>query len=451
MRFGCRAGHMLIPQNSNWLGEIMREPYRNGSTRFLMNYIVTTTMDTTHIPTLIQMAEYVSGSNAVSMHCQDRKEAYNYIKRVLVAHSYINLKKPAKSTLRAYLMSVTGYSKAQMDRLIGQYIYRGDITQAIRTQPTFAGKYLPEDIIELARIDEAHEDLNGPAICQILKREFDVFGNKACVRLKDLSASHLYNLRKTNRYQRRHMSFTKTKSASVPIGERTKPENDGQPGYLRVDSVHQGDKDGEKGVYHINFVDEVTQWEVTVCVQGISEQFMIPALIAALDLFPFVILNFHADNGSEYINRKVAKLLQRMVVKLTKNRPYHSGDHGLAHTKHNIIRKALGWLHIPRTPDNVAAINRWYAAWFVPYLNFHRPCAYRVTTIDAKGKRTHKYPKAGYMMPYEKLKSLPNAGQYLKPGITFELLDAQAYAMSDTQWAEHMQIEKAAMWESIKL
>jgi len=278
-------------------------------------------MDTTHIPTLIQMADYVIGSNAVSLHCQDKTEAYEYIKRILVTHKYITLKKPAKSILRQYLMAVTGYSKAQTDRLIGQYVSNGNIIPVPRTQPTFAGKYLAEDIIELARIDEAHEDLSGPAIVSILKREYEVFGNKACIRLKDLSSSHLYNLRKTNRYQRRHMSFTKTKSAPVSIGERTKPVNNGQPGYLRVDSVHQGDKDKEKGVYHINLVDEVTQWEVVVCVEGISEKFMIPALTAAMDLFPFMMINFHADNGSEYINQRVAELLERMLgqVKSTIN------------------------------------------------------------------------------------------------------------------------------------
>ena len=408
-------------------------------------------MDTTHIPTIIQMADYVRGSSAVNLHCQDRKEAYSYIKRVLVAHCYINLKKPVKSTLRQYLMAVTGYSKAQIDRLIGQYVTSGEITLANRTQPTFEGKYLPEDILELARIDEIHEDLSGPAMCRILKREYEVFGNMTCIRLKDLSASHLYNLRKTNCYQRRHMKFTKTKPSPVKIGERTKPNNQGKPGFLRVDSVHQGDKDKMKGVYHINLIDEVTQWEVVVVVEGISEQFMIPALKSALDLFPFVILNFHADNGSEYINQRVAELLERMLVKLTKSRPYHSGDNGLVETKNgSIIRKALGWIHIPKTSDNVEAINQWYRAWFVPYLNFHRPCGYRVTDISPKGKRTHKYPKDGYMMPYQKLKSLSNASQYLKPGLSFELLDIQAYAMSDTQWAESMNIEKAIMWESIQ-
>lgn len=398
------------------------------------------------------MKEYVSGSSAVRLRCQNKAEAYAYTQAVLVGHKYQLLSKPDKGTVRAYLQAVPGYSRAQLARLIKLYLNSGKIRPAVRTQPTFTGKYTKTDIAELARIDDLLETLSGPATCDILKREYVLFGNIACERLQHLSVAQLYRFRRTNTYRTKRVHYTKTKPAKIPIGERKKPEPNGQPGFLRVDSVHQGDKDGEKGVYHINLVDEVTQWEVTVCVEGISERFMLPALIAAMTFFPFKLVNFHADNGSEYINKVVAKLLDKLFVKLTKSRPRHSGDNGLVETKNGaVIRKALGYLHIPRTADNVTAINRWYSAWFVPYLNFHRPCGYRVTTIDDKGKRTHKYPKDGYMMPYEKLKSLPNAEIYLKPGITFELLDYQAYAMSDTQWAESMNIEKAAMWESLKL
>lgn len=409
-------------------------------------------MDTTHIPTLKQMAQYVSGHNIVKLSCQNKTEAYAFLEQVLVKHSYTTLTKPDKSIVKAYLSQITGYSRAQLTRLLHQYVLSGHLALSPRTQPIFRGIYTRTDIVELARIDDLLDGLSGPATKRVLKREYELFGNEACIRLRNISVSHLYNLRATNQYRTKRLHYTKTKAAPVKIGERTKPRHDGRPGFLRVDSVHQGDKDGEKGVYHINLVDEVTQWEVVVCVQGISEQFMIPALTAALNLFPFKILNFHADNGSEYINQKVADLLQRMLVKLTKSRPYHSGDNGLAETKNGaVIRKALGWIHIPRTPDNVAAINRWYGAWFVPYLNFHRACAFRTTIVDDKGKRTHKYPQSGYMMPYEKLKSLLQAEQYLRPGMTFELLDLQAYAMSDSQWAEAMQENKAAMWESIQL
>lgn len=413
---------------------------------------MTITMDTTQIPTLIQMSDFVSSSQALSWHCKSSQEAYIYVSRVLVHHSYHTLSKCNKGIVKGYLSQVTGYSRAQITRLITSHTSTGKITARPRTQPTFSGVYTKEDIAELARIDELHEYLNGAATVKILKREYVMFDNQACIRLQNLSVSHLYNLRKTNYYRRHATHYTKTKGTAVAIGQRTKPEPNGSPGFIRVDSVHQGDKDGEKGVYHINLVDEVLQWEVIVCVQGISEQFMIPALVAAMTLFPFKLLNFHADNGSEYINKIVAKLLEKLRVKLTKSRPRHSGDNGLVESKNgSVIRKALGYLHIPRTTDNVDVINRWYRAWFVPYLNFHRPCAYRTTTIDSKGKQTHTYPKGDYMQPYEKLKLLPNAEQYLRPGITFELLDLQAYAMSDTQWAEAMQVEKTAMWESLKL
>jgi hypothetical protein len=78
-----------------------------------------------------------------------------------------------------------------------------------------------------------------------------------------------------------------------------------------VDSVHQGDMDGKKGVYHINATDEVTQWEIVVTVERISEQFMPPALRSLLWQFPFLIKGFHAD---EYINRKVPEMLNALMI-----------------------------------------------------------------------------------------------------------------------------------------
>ena len=410
-------------------------------------------MDTTHIPTLKQMADYVSGDNTLKLCCQNKLEAYGYITKVLVTHRYISLRKPNKSLVRAYLMGVTGYSKPQTDRLIKQYVYTGNISPAKRTQPTFTGIYTREDISTLASFDETYERMSGQAMTVVLEREYTKFGNEACLRLKDISVSHIYNLRQTTTYKRINTTYIKTKPVVSKIGERVKPEPDGKPGYLRVDTEHQVDKDGEKGVYHINLVDEVTQWEIVMCVRAISERYMLPALQMALELFPFTVLNFHADNGSEYINQLVEKLLNKLLVKLTKSRPRHSGDNGLVETKNGVVlRKHMGYIHIPRTNDNVEVINRFYVNWFIPWLNFHRPCAFRRTEVNEKThKVTHSYPKENYMMPYEKLKLLPNAKQYLKPGITFDLLDLQAYALSDSRWTKEMQLQKQAMWESIKL
>ena len=133
----------------------------------------------------------------------------------------------------------------------------------------------------------------------------------------------------------------------MAIGERRKPHPEGKPGYLRIDTVHQGDQDKQKGVYHINAVDEVTQMEVVCSVERISENCLIPVLDNQLEEFPFVIYEIHADNGSEYINKEVAKLLQKLLIELTKSRARHCNDNALVESKNgSIVRKCLGYMHI---------------------------------------------------------------------------------------------------------
>ena len=151
-------------------------------------------------------------------------------------------------------------------------------------------------------------------------------------------------MRDTSRYRERALFYSKTKPTKVPIGERRKPEPNGKPGYLCVDTVHQGDKDGKKGVYHINMVDMATQYEFVGAVEAISENFMTPILIELLKQFPFTIIEFHSDNGSEYVNRTVAELLNRLLIKLTKTRPRHSNDNGLAETKNGGCYQKAYWI-----------------------------------------------------------------------------------------------------------
>src|SRR5271157_2216778 len=73
------------------------------------------------------------------------------------------------------------------------------------------------------------------------------------------------------RYRERRLCYTKTRATAVAIGERRCPDPQGQPGYLRVDTVHQGDAPAGQGVYHINAVDQVTQWEIVAATERISE------------------------------------------------------------------------------------------------------------------------------------------------------------------------------------
>jgi hypothetical protein len=175
---------------------------------------------------------------------------------------------------------------------------------------------------------------------------------------------------------------------------------------------------------------------------------MLPVLLVILEQFPFVIHEFHSDNGSEFINKKVLAMLRRLHATLSKSRPRRHNDNALVETKNgSIIRKAWGYDHIPARQAPV--LNQWYEDWFNTYLNFHRPCGFATVVRDKKGKERPVYRPKDYMTPYEKFRSLPNPEQYLKPGITFDQLDFVAYALPDTEFAELMEQAKDRLpiWE----
>jgi hypothetical protein len=211
--------------------------------------------------------------------------------------------------------------------------------------------------------------------------------------------------------------------------------------------VHQGDRDKEKGVYHINLVDEVTQWELVGCVEGISECFMAPLLEMLLEQFPFKVIGFHSDNGSEYINHVVAKLLNKLSIEQTKSRPRRSNDQALVEGKNgSIIRKHMGYIHIPGR--HAPKINHFYQTHFNNYVNFHRPCGYARTIVNAKGREKKLYDL--YEPPYEYFKKLPKAETYLRGGVTFHELDVIAYAKSDNECATLMQEAQYQLFKSFR-
>ena len=405
---------------------------------------MTITMQNTEGLTLAEMQEFVEGSRAVDFAAPEPETVYGFIQRVLVAQQYGRLSKGQRGMVRRFLTKMTGLSRAQMTRLIGQWMRRRRIQAQPVRRRRFPRRYTPQDIALLAAADAAHEDLSGPAVRHILQREYQVFGQPEYERLAEISVSHLYNLRRSVTYRNQRVQVHHTRARQVSIAERHKPDPRGQPGYLRVDTVHQGNHDGQPGLYHINAVDTVTQWQVLGCVETISERHLVPVLEAMLHQFPFRILGFHCDNGSEFLNHRVAKLLNKLLVEFTKSRPYRTTDNALVEGKNGaVVRKHIGYG--PIAAEHAEAFQKFYTAQFNPYLNFHRPCGFATVQVTARGKRQRRYRIEDYRTPYEKLTSLSDWEQYLKPGITAQRLQQQATRSSDTEAARQMQKAKIAL------
>lgn len=387
------------------------------------------------------MTQVLESTDAISFQAASKTEMYGWVETTLRESRYLKLKKKQRGIVRHYLQKMTGLKKAQVTVLIKQFKKTTRVKVREYQRHSFPKRYTTADITLVAEADLALRCLAGPATAAIFKREYEVFGKKEYERLSDISSSHIYNFRHLQFYRDKTKLFQKTKARNVPIGERRKPDPNGKPGYIRVDTVHQGDSATEgKGLYTINLVCELTQFEIMVATEKISEAYMIPVLEAALAQFPFVIVNFHADNGGEFINYQVAELLQRMLIKLTKSRSRKTNDNALVESKNgSIIRKYLGHMYIPQ--KHAELVNEWYRDFLNPFVNFHRPCAFgKEVIVNARtGKRKRVYPHDGYLTPYLKFKSLPNALRYLKPEITFEKLDKIAYAESDIEFAKKVE------------
>ena len=407
---------------------------------------MTINMDDTKITTLEQIREVLTSSKKIAFKQTRREELYGWIEEVLKRFDYFNLRRKAKGLVRAYLQRLSGRSRAQVTRLVTRDLLEGKIKPAYAKRNRFVTKYSNRDKELLAETDNAHGRLSGPATRKILQRQYEFYGDKRFARLGGISSAHIYNLRSSRAYRERAQTVSKTHSVCVAIGIRRKPNPQGRPGYVRVDTVHQGDLDGEKGVYHINLVDAEIQWEIVACTEAISEAYLDPILEESLDAFPFLIAGFHSDNGSEYINEKVAKILNRLLIEQTKSRSNRTNDNALVEGKNgSVIRKHMGYGHIEQ--KHAPAINRFYQEHFNPYLNFHRPCGFATVTVDAKGKRHKKYKT--YQTPHERLKSLKDVEKYLREGVTLSALDAIAAKQTDNESARLMQDAKDKLFKKL--
>ena len=411
-------------------------------------------MDESQLRTIEQIEQFLAASAEVAFTAHGGDvERYAHISRVLKRFDYPRCSRHGRGVLLRYLQHTSGYSRAQLTRLVTRWhsnrLANVPLVKRYRAPAApFVRKYTPLDIERLVEMDKAHEDVCGPAIIHLLKRAFHDYGDVRYERLAKLSSSHLYNLRKSTGYQCLRVSFTKTHPVCNSIGVRKAPIPNGRAGFVRIDSVHQGDEDGVKGVYHITCVDSISQWQVEACVQGISEAFLLPVLALVIEQFPFVIEGFHSDNGSEYINHKVAKMLEKLRIEQTKSRSRQSNDNALAESKNaSVVRTHMGYAHTPK--KHAQPINIFYQKYFNPWLNLHRPCMFATSKVNDKGKVVKVYKHADVKTPLEALVKLHKLGlvKFKTDAMLADLL-AQAKQQTDLAAAQEMQQAKKELFAS---
>ena len=403
-------------------------------------------MDDSEATSLEQIRAFLAGSGGMRFAGQRRDEVYAWTERTLVQHQYAILSRREKGLVRRYVARMTGLSRAQVTRLVTSYTDSGRVKAVVYRRTKFATRYTKADVELLAYVDKSHGNLSGPATRRILEREHSEYGQSVYARLAGISVAQLYRFRNSEAYRKKNTSYQPTRPTPIPIGERRKPRPQGRPGYLRIDTVHQGDRDGVKGIYHINAVDEVTQWEIVAATPQISERWLIPLLEQLLEQFPFAIRGFHSDNGSEFINYTVARLLEKLLIEQTKSRAHRTGDNGLVESKNGaIVRKHMGFAHI--AAPHAEAVDQFHRRYLNPYVNFHRPCAVAEIETEPNGKRRRVYHK--WATPFEIFSQVPQCENCLRPGVSMADLERFAQTQSDTEAAIEMQKAKRQLMAGI--
>jgi len=410
-------------------------------------------MNEAQIRTVQQVRQVLDGTQALEFRAaRDEQGRYHWIETVLRRLGYAQLKRGDRGAVLAYLGRLSGYSRAQVTRLVSRWMSGAPLVKNYRApEHAFARRYTVADVALLAKVDRAMGTLSGPATVCVLRRHRDVFGDARYERLGSISVGHLYNLRNSGSYRAQRVVLTKTGgSKAAAIGVRRAPAPEGRPGFIRIDSVHQGDFDGIKSLYHINAVDCVTQWQVVASVQTIAENHLVPVIEQMLTQFPFEILGFHADNGSEYVNYRVAAMLEKLRIEFTRSRPRRSNDNALAETNNGaVVRKLFGYEHIAQR--HAGRFNTFCVEYLNPYLNFHRPCLFATDVLDKNkpGRIKRVYRPGNVMTPLDKLASMPEAAKHLRKNITFEHLYQLAHALTDVQAAEELNEARAALFRRV--
>lgn len=411
-------------------------------------------MNDTHIVSLSQVEENIATITIPIFSFESHEKAYAWVDQILDRFGYHRkgrkkLSKKEKVSVRRYIRMYTTYSRSQITRLIKE-------KKKTRTLKYGKGKkkhqfkkiYTKGDAELLAEADNAYRRMSGNAMRETFKDEFELYGKKDYERLSKISHGHFYRLRGTDAYKEKSITIGRTISVSRAIGIRKKPQPEGKPGYIRADTVHQGDLEGVKGVYHINLADEVTQWEILFCVESITEGSMAYVVEQALKLFPFNIIGFHSDNGGENINGSVSEVLQKQFIEQTKSRSGRCNDNALIECKNGaVVRKHMGRWHIPKF--EARKINAFFRDFFNHFLNFHRMCAYPTLKVSDDGKKKKIYDE--FMTPCQKLLSIPKIETYLRKDMTVEFLKEEMKKHSHIEFAKIMAVAKQKLFAAIKL
>ena len=167
------------------------------------------------------------------------------------------------------------------------------------------------------------------------------------------------------------------------------------PGFTEVDLVsHSGNRAAGEFAYSLNLTDLHTTWTETRAVLGKGESAVLEAFQDLQAALPFRLLGIDSDNGSEFINRHLARWCWKRDIQFTRSRPYKKDDNAHIEQKNwTHVRKLLAWDRYG-TPQAVEAINDLYRNELRLWMNLFQPSVKLLRKIRVGARLRRKYSEA---------------------------------------------------------
>jgi len=314
-------------------------------------------------------------------------ERYKYLR--MMKKRYQRANKQEKGRLLAEMEEITGQHHKSLIRAMN-----GHLERQPRCQQR-GNSYGPEVDDALRVIAESMDYICAERltpclvpIAQQLAKHGELQLNPQLVQaLAEISVStvrrHLQHLSQDQpKLSNKKASAGKPLTRDIPM--KRIPRQQDQPGHIEVDLVHHcGDNASGEYLHTLQLIDVATGWSERVAVLGRSFRVMEAGFKHCFCRLPFVPLEFHSDNGSEFLNQHLLRFLREAYPEaiISRSRPYQKNDNRLVEQKNaSLVRAYLGYDRFD-TVQHANLLNRIYdKMWW--YYNFCQP------VMRLQGKKT---------------------------------------------------------------
>ncbi len=271
---------------------------------------------------------------------------YGWVERTLVRHEYASSTGRARELVRRYLARMTGLSRAQVTRLIARYRQDRARKAVDVSAARFPKRYTRADMRLLASWTRR----TGTSAV----RPPSGFWSATTATMAKPSSSAWRPSRwrsstgcATGAYRQRNTTYQPTRPTVIPSASGASRSRTAGRDTCGSTPCIKATRTERKGLYHINAVDEVTQWEIVAATAQICEPGCCRCWKRCWSSSRSGFAASIPTTAASSSTTAWPSLLDKLLIEQTKSRAQHSGDNGLVESKNGaVIRKHIGYGHI---------------------------------------------------------------------------------------------------------